>query len=107
MSDQLGAEMFDENGGIRPETEVKAKELMEKVAIACSEYHPSVVLTVLEAALTEEINTFSPILADLFIHMMGDYRHKAAMLLTLQQQFEGMVAEEPESVSQEPASNSV
>ena len=75
--------MINEEGQLSPEIKQQAEELMVKVATACQGYPQMVVMFVLEAALTEQIAIYSPMLGDLFSEMMAAYRKRAMLLLTV------------------------
>lgn len=67
----------------------QAEELVTKVGAICKEYHPVIVLFVLEAALSAQIASVSPPLGDLFTEMMREYKSKAAILLTVAELLKG------------------
>ena len=76
-------EILNDNGQLSPEVMKQSEELMVKVATICREYPQMVVMFVLEAALTEQIAIYSPMLGDLFSEMMVQYRKRATLLLAV------------------------
>jgi hypothetical protein len=72
-----------ENQELTPEIMAEATELTQKLATLCREYQPHTVLFVLEAALGAEIGRYAPPLSDLFDAMMGEFKSRATMLLTV------------------------
>lgn len=73
----------NEDGQISPEMKRQAEELIFKVATVCKDYPQMVIMFVLEAALTEQIAIYSPMLGDLFAETMAQYRKRAMLLLTV------------------------
>jgi len=59
----------------------RAKELMAKVATACRDYDPQVVMTVLELAMLEEVSMHDELVGKLFEEMMKEFRREAALIL--------------------------
>ena len=72
-----------DDGQLTPAVKAQAEELIVKVATACKDYPQGVVMFVLEAALTEQIAIYSPMLGDLFAETMAQYRKRAMLLLTV------------------------
>ena|SRR5271157_675370 len=75
--------MMGEDGQFKPEVMEQGLKLVREVAELCGGHDPALVLFVLEAALTEQIEMFAPPLGDLFRSSMRAYKNKAAMLLTV------------------------
>ena len=75
--------MLSDDGQLSPEVKKQAEELIVKVATLCKDYPQMVVMFVLEAALTEQIAMYSPMLGDLFTEMMAQYRKRATLLLVV------------------------
>ena len=76
-------EYVNEDGQMKPEVKKQAEELIVKIATVCKDYPQAVVMFVLEAALTEQIAIYSPMLGDLFSEMMSQYRKRATLLLVV------------------------
>ena len=64
------SQLVGEDGNIKPEIMERATALIAGIAELCKEEEPAVVLFVLEAALTEQINMFAPPLSESFTQMM-------------------------------------
>jgi hypothetical protein len=76
-------EILNEDGQMNAEWKAKAEELIAKLATISREYPESVVMFVLEAALTEQIAMYSPMLGDMFAETMVQYRKRATLLLAV------------------------
>jgi hypothetical protein len=63
------------------EQKAGARDLMTKVAIACRDYDPQVVMTVLELAMLEEVSIADENVGKLFEEMMKEFRREAALIL--------------------------
>ena len=85
--------MYDNNGDLTPEYKAQAEELVGRIGTICKEYHPAIVLFVLEAAMSAQISSFSPPIGDLFAQMMLEYKNKAAILLSVAELLKGKMDE--------------
>lgn len=81
--------MYDNEGNLTVDAKTQAEELVTKLGAICKEYHPAIVLFVLEAAMTEQINQFSHPLSELFSETMHAYKEKAAILITVSAMLKG------------------
>jgi phage host-nuclease inhibitor protein Gam len=105
--------MYDNDGNVTLEFKAQAEELEDKIGTLCNEYPATLVLFVLEMALTEEITSLNSTIGDLFTAMMKEYKTKAAILLmtelvkgrldsaSIKEILENMHEEDLESKSQE------
>lgn len=76
-------DILNDDGKMNPEWKTQAEELIVKLATLCKDYPQTVVMFVLEAALTEQIAIYSPVLDRLFTETMAQFRKRAILLLTV------------------------
>ena len=85
-------EILNDDGQMNPEWKKQAEELIVKIATISRDYPVPVVMFVLEAALTEQIAIYSPMLGDLFSEMMVQYRKRATLLLAVSEMLRDKLA---------------
>jgi hypothetical protein len=85
--------VYDNDGNPTQEFKAQAEELVVKIGSMCKDYHPAIVLFVLEAAMTEQISVFSPQLSNLFEETMGAFKAKAAVLIIVADMLKGRAEE--------------